>query len=554
MELSHDSLAQNNSTMRAVLEAIFRYKNRLIGTFLGVMALVVLYVLFAPRHYQSEMKILVRNSRPDYQITPERTNGSTPQTDVTEERINSEIEVLRSRDVADRVIDSGWSSATAKSHTTQQIKDHEKAVTKLNKHVSVELLRKSNVIHVAYEAHSPQAATETVERLLSAFLLKQHELERSSGASSFFESEQERYKQELDAAQQKLAAYQQDRQIVSLPDKEAALEQQIVDLQQQLRTTDVQIGELTNRLTSGDRQLQGLTQREITQQKTVPNILAMEQLGTMLATYRNQRTALLTKYLPTDRLVQEVDQQIANTSEALRSATDANPSENSTDVNPVWQQVKSAMAQNAIDLSAAKARRINQAGQLTKLQESLIATEGSTVDFNTLQEKVTELQGNYQLYTQKRNEAQIANAMDQQQLVNVAIAERPTFSATPSSPKIAMTLVMGSFAALFFAACVVFFSEMGRDTIATPAELEAITRVPVLAAVPFIDAAFPHSESSDDQKGTQVGVPSRSARQKPFASSLEEAMAVQRASAPVDVDAPKPATSTGISIREKGIA
>ena len=211
-----------------------------------------------------------------------------------------------------------------------------------------------------------------------------------------------------------------------------------------------------------------------------------------LATFHNQKTGLLTKFPPTDRMVQEVDQQIVNTTEALRAATEAQQAEKATDVNPVWQQVKTAISQNTIDRSAAQARRRDISSQLAGLQASLVRTESSTVDFSTLQAKVTELQGNYTLYTQKRNEAQIANAMDAQQLVNVAIAEQPTFSTTPSSPKIGLTLSMGTFAAFFFAMCTVFFSEMGRGTIASPSELEAITTTPVLATVPLIKAEYLH--------------------------------------------------------------
>ena len=507
MEPRVNPIGQSSTTSRAVVESIFRYKTRFLGTFAGILSLVLLYAGFAPRHYQSEMNILVRNARPDYQITPERSNGSSIQPDVTEERINSEIEVLRSRDVADRVVDAGWNSSSEKDRSSRQIRDHEKAVEKFNKQLYIELLRKSNVIHVVYETRSAKAATQTVEKLLDTFLAKQHELERSSGASTFFATEQERYKRELDTAQQQLAAYQQDRQIVSLPDKEAALEQQIIELQQQLRSTDVQISDLSDRLASGQRELQTLTQRQVTQQKTVPNIYAMEQLTTMLATFRNQKTGLLTKFPPTDRMVQEVDQQIVNTTEALRAASETQPAEKSTDVNPVWQQVKASVSQNTIDRSAAQARRRDIIAQLANLQANLARTEASTVDFNTLQAKVTELQGNYQLYTQKRNEAQVANAMDAQQLVNVAIAERPTFSTTPSSPKIGMTLSMGSFAALFFAMCVVFFSEMGRGTIASPSELEAITITPVLATVPFIEAEYLHF--------TNGSTPSREAMPEP---------------------------------------
>ena len=529
MEPRVNPIGQSSTTSRAVVESIFRYKRRFLSTFAGVLSLTVLYAAFAPRHYQSEMNILVRNARPDYQITPERTNGTSTQPDVTEERINSEIEVLRSRDVADRVVDETWNSSAEKERTSQQIRSHEKAVEKFNKHLYIELLRKSNVIHVVYETRSAKAATETVEKLLETFLAKQHELERSSGASSFFASEQERYKRELDAAQQELAAYQQARQIVSLPEKEAALEQQIVELQQQLRATDVQISELSERLTSGQKELQNLAQRQTTQQKTVPNIYAIEQLTTMLATFRNQKTGLLTKFPPTDRMVQEVDQEIVNTTEALRAATEAQQAEKATDVNPVWQQVKSAVSQNTIDRSAAQARRRDISAQLANLQATLARTEGSTVDFNTLQAKVTELQGNYQLYTQKRNEAQVANAMDAQQLVNVAIAERPTFSTTPSSPKIGMTLAMGAFAALFFALCAVFFSEMGRGTIASPSELEAITIVPVLATVPLIEAAYLHFTNSSTPQKEAIPAPApvpTPGRETAYASSSETSLAI----------------------------
>ncbi len=491
--ISHNP--QKSTTARAIVESVFRYQGRLLWTFATIMVLVGVYVLLAPRHYESEMTILVRNARPEYQITPERTNVSSQQAEVTEERINSEIEVLHSRDVLDRVVDPLWSAETARQHTPAEIKAHEKAVLKLAKSLKVELQRKSDVIHVAYDAHSPQEATSTVERLLAAFLAKQHELERSSGATTFFASEQARYKRDLDDAQAQLAAFQQTHDLVSLPDKETALEQQIVDLQTQLRTTEVQLGELHRRLATGASQLRSLERRQITQQRTVPNILAMEQLGTMLATYQNQRTALLTKFPPGDRLVKEVDQQIANTTDALRQARDVNAAENATDVNPAWQQVNTSVAQNAVDLSAAAARRASLQQQLTDLKHTLSRTEDATVEFTTLQARVTELQGDYQLYSQKRTEAQMSNAMDQEQLVNVAVAERPTFSPTPSSPKIGMTLGMGAFAALFFAACAIFFGEMGRDTIASPFELEALSDAPVLATMPLLNTALapPHS-------------------------------------------------------------
>ncbi|SNT06492.1 Uncharacterized protein involved in exopolysaccharide biosynthesis [Granulicella rosea] len=479
---------QGNTATRAVVEAVFRHRRAIEWTAGAVMAVTLLYVLFCPRAYQSEMNILVRNARPDYLLSPERNTNNTAPPEVTEEKINSEIEVLKSKDVADAVVDPNWPSKPLAERTPSEIKAHEKAVLSYGKHLAVEALRKSNVIHVSFTASSPAVATETVNRLLGAFLAKQREIERSTGASRFFDTEAQRYKSELDEAQRQLAGYQQANQMVSLTDKENTLQQQITGLEEAVRSTQVQIDEATNRLANGNGQLKSMPSRMSTTERSIPNTYSVEQLTTLLANLQNQRTALLVKFLPTDRLVEELNKQIADTKAALQTATDAKGAENTTDVNPVYQQVKSSVTATSTELRALRGRLVDQTAQLDRLKATLVNIEGSTVDYTTLQAKVTELQGNYQLYSQKRNEAEIADAMDQQNLVNVAVAERPTYQAKAYRPEPLLNLALGTFTAIFLAACVAFFAEMGRDTVAAPYELEMLTRIPVLATVPFVAA------------------------------------------------------------------
>ena len=98
--------------------------------------------------------------------------------------------------------------------------------------------------------------------------------------------------------------------------------------------------------------------------------------------------------------------------------------------------------------------------------------EGSTVAFTTLRQKVTDLESNYQLYTQKTDEAQMADAMNENRLLNVAVQQNPTYSVVPFRPKPVVDAVLGGFTAIFLASFMVFFAEVGRDTIANSAELE----------------------------------------------------------------------------------
>lgn len=477
---------QESSSLRPIVTAGFRYHRFWLLVVLGVVAITVAYVLLAPRSYQSEMDILVQNKRGDEQITPSRINGEITINGVTEEQINSEIQLLISRGLASQVVDPKWNSQSDSTKNHEQFKAHDKAIDDFEKHLSVSMMRKSNVIQVAYIASDPKTATDTLNRLLSAFLKKQQDIAQPPGTYKFFADQAASYKQQLDQAQQQLAQYQQDNKIVSLPDSEQALDREINDAQTDLRETDAQIGALTEQLSSQTQHLKGISPRQTTEVRTIPNEYSVEQLNTMLAQLDNQRTSLLTKFTANDRLVQQVNQQIADTRAALAKAQHMTSQEHDTDVNPVWQTETQSIVQNETEREALRAKRTALAKQVGDMQSKLSGVEGSTVAFSTLRQRVTDLENNYQLYTQKRDEAEIADAMNANRFLNVAVAQDPTYSVMPYRPKPAVDIVLGTFTALFFASFLVFFAEIGRNTFASSAEVERTLRLPVLADVPLV--------------------------------------------------------------------
>ena len=146
--------------------------------------------------------------------------------------------------------------------------------------------------------------------------------------------------------------------------------------------------------------------------------------------------------------------------------------EHDSDINPVWQTVTGAIIQNETQTRSAEGQESCFGDQITKMQKQLADAEGSAVPFTTLKQKVTDLQNNFQLYTQKRDEAQMADAMNQNRLLNVAVAQSPTFSILPVRPRPVVDIVLGTFTALFLASFLVFFAEMGRSTFATAPEVE----------------------------------------------------------------------------------
>jgi uncharacterized protein involved in exopolysaccharide biosynthesis len=215
----------------------------------------------------------------------------------------------------------------------------------------------------------------------------------------------------------------------------------------------------------------------------------VDQVNTLLAQLNLRRAQLLTEYLPSDRIVQQVDSQIDQAKAELTASKALQSVQVSTNINPSWQTLDQAVIEEGSHLRAVKARRSVIASQVGTMQQQLKSVEGDTLAFNSLQQKVAQLNANYQLYLQKRDAAQISEAMNQEGLINIGIAQSPTFSLIPVRPRPLIDSVLGVFTSLFLACFAVFLADANRQTIASPAELQGMTPYPLLATVALGDVA-----------------------------------------------------------------
>src|ERR1700723_3153568 len=86
-------------TLRDIVTPLFRRRKLLLWTFLGLLVATVLAVIWVPADYQAETKILVKHDRVDAAVSSGRDDAIANPEDVTEEELNSEVELLKSRDL-----------------------------------------------------------------------------------------------------------------------------------------------------------------------------------------------------------------------------------------------------------------------------------------------------------------------------------------------------------------------------------------------------------------------------------------------------------------------
>jgi len=468
-----------------MVEALFRHLKLFMLVAGAVFALALLWIFATPRKYQSNASILVQNARSNVMITASNADGPMEVRDVTEEQLNSEVEVLNSRDLLDEVVKAGWNSKPRSSYSKAELQAHEKAVGNLSRRMGAGVARKSNVLLVTVTAPDPAQAQSELQRLLTAFIARQRQISRPPGAAKFFAQQAERYKSELAQAQMALAAFQNQQQLVNVSDREATLSGNVTGGESARRDVDVQISDLQKRIQADAALLETLPPRQETQEHVTPLSGALDQLTTQLVTLKNQRTELLNKYPPTDRAVRQIELQILETEAGIREASSPRTHDASSDVNPTWQQLQTDLTMLRSNLSGLRARRAALSSQIANQQSALNSTENLSPTFTTLQSKVNELETNYQTYLHKRDEAEIADSMDRQDLMNFAVVEAPTYSSLPVHPKPVRDMFLGMLTALLLAAIAAFLVESTRETAGTAAELEQWSRYPVLATVPW---------------------------------------------------------------------
>src|SRR5437867_7800721 len=102
-------------TLRDWVAPCFRHRRLMGFTFFLIMAAAVLLTLSMPARYQAEVKILVKRERADAVVNPD-PNGQLAMASLTEEDLNSEVALLKSRDLLEKVVvECGLDTSTKRS-------------------------------------------------------------------------------------------------------------------------------------------------------------------------------------------------------------------------------------------------------------------------------------------------------------------------------------------------------------------------------------------------------------------------------------------------------
>ena len=489
-EITPRDSASFSFTLRDLLAMLFRRKRSAVICFVGVMLGTVLAVLSNP--YRATTKFVVARERMDPIVTsgPNAPTAQTAQqSEVTEEEVNSEIEILKSNDVLQRVVvacglDKKKSLSEYILGPASPEKKIEKAIGALEGSLKIAPVTKSHVIDVTYTSSDPKLAAQVLRSLGDAYLQQHRTVFTPPGQVEFFNQEAERYKKDLADAEVQIKNFSEQQNGVAPHVSRDITLQKLSDFQSSLQQTKADLAAVEQRINSLEKQDASTPQRLTTSMWKQDDYQVLQGLKNTLMTLQLKRSEYLMKYQPDYPLVQEVDKEIAQTQNSIATEESKPIKQETTDRNPTYAWINA-------ELAKAKAEH---SGLQAKLAATQATVEKYRADAEDLQQKglieqdlyrdLKTDEDNYLLYLQKREQARMTEALNASHIVNVSVAEQPVVPTMPhDSP--AWLVLMGTLVAATIALGAVFTQEYLDPSFRTPSEVVTALNVPLLAAVPY---------------------------------------------------------------------
>ncbi len=513
-------------TFRDIYVAVYTQRKKAIAVFLTVMALTVLITLMTPKAYVSRSKLFVRLGRENAMLGPAATLGEEPMIALPmsrESEIASVAEMLTSRGILDRVVeeigpdvilnglteiapkDSAVSAGFARwveetgdraregvsyavgavrnMLSTSELQPHDLAVEGLRKELTVEPIRNTNVVLVAYEAPQPELAQKVAASLVDAYLEQHVQLSRTPGTHEFFAEHAERLGNELKRREEDLRELKTTTGLTSVEQQRSQIVSRLGRLEDELLSAQATRDEMEAKVSALQRKLEELPEDQVTETSTgIGNAgtdLIREQFF-RLQVQEKEASALYTADHPRLKMIRE---ELADAERILREE-DPTRTHVTTAPDASYEQTRLALAAETPLLAALQAKTKSLESQLAELRESLKNLNINETLITQLTREIELCDANYRNHAMSLEQASIDQAMETERMSNIGVAQPASLEPRAIRPRKALNLALGFIAAVCGAFAISLLAECTNRSLRTVDEVERNLDLPSLATIP----------------------------------------------------------------------
>ncbi|MDV2994045.1 MAG: hypothetical protein N4J56_003699 [Chroococcidiopsis sp. SAG 2025] len=486
----------------ALLPTIF-YRRRLpaLATFISVMLGALVYLIFAPRTYEAEARLMLDGK----QLSLAGETGR----DLTQEsaRLDSnpvatQAELALSQKVLRQAIYEAYTANNRNSNAEPP------TVEELRKQLKVKTVPATSILEIKYSNKDPLIAAKLLNALTEAMINEDTAVIRREAGSArqFLAVEVPKKRAQLAQVEATLSQYKQSQGIVSIADDQGrdnaqttSIVESLAQIEEQERTTLAQLQEVKARNSSLE---------QVTDSSTLKNTYAtvrsgqneqLQALRTQLVELEAKVASAQSKYKadspPLLNLIEERDAARALYQQKIGSET-GNPAASTPNAatDKLSQDLATQLITGEVEASALEGRlaaiRRDRATLQERLNQLPIREQGLAALVRQRQEAVTSLE----FLQRKLEEARIAEAQKVSNLRPVDLAEPPRL---PTWPNPAIVLVLATVAGGTLALGTVLLQEGLDGTLRNATEAGSLVEVPIMGVLPVISPEVRGKEYAD---------------------------------------------------------
>jgi uncharacterized protein involved in exopolysaccharide biosynthesis len=486
-------------SLRDFYYVLFRHKRKVILFFLAVMVVVTAGTFLTTEIYRSEARIMIRIGRESVTLPATATPGSVISYGLDREReINSELEILKSRELAEKVVDeigpqfflaryedlefeTGLAHAQSRDNPTKR----DKAITQFVEHLKIEPQKISNILMISYEGYSPRQTQQTLAKLVDFYHEKHIAAHRTPGSYEIFDKEVQQLHSQLIQGEEDLKNLKKNKGAASLVEQRKIVLEQIGGLQREFESTEAALAASQARVQELEEKLAGLSPTVVTHHTKISNY-GTELMRGKLYELKLKEQELLTKYTETSTPVREIRRQIAEAQDLL-DKEDNTRTETTTGINGTYEEVKRALLMEMATLPSLKSKLEVVDGQLKEARrqtEDLIITEAQMAN---LERELVMVDAKYRKYSENLEQARIEQALEMKKISNISVIQPATASMTPVRPRKAVNLGLGLLFGILGGIGLAFFSHVRDHSLKTPQDIEEKLGLKALASIPCLE-------------------------------------------------------------------
>src|SRR5260370_9438435 len=388
-----------------------------------------------------------------------------------ESYVETQVKLLQSEFLLEHVMEkpnlkerpaTGWRSFASR---VRHLPEREELIRQIERNLTVRTSGNSRLLEVLYESPDPKQAADFANTLVSEFIeLSQEERWKSAqGTAEWLTNHLDKMKGELEASEAQLQDYARTSGLSLTSEKENLVENRLKELQDELSKAQ------------GDRIA---NQAKFEEAKSKPTDLRPDILeDPTMREYRQKLTELQRQYAelgatltPEHFKVQRVQAQITE----LRSAI---------------QKERANVLHRIGNEYAAALRRERLLSKAQGEQEKIVADQSSrAIHYDTLKRDVDSNRRLYEVMLQRVQEASLATAMRDS---NVLVVDRAKPPLIPYRPSLPMNSAIGLFSGVLLGFGFVLLRDRIDGSISAPGVAQVYLDLPELGVIPLDETAVP---------------------------------------------------------------